>query len=72
MRLPSGRSTAELLTAVHGYRETMLSGRLLSTGRLLSYSSLFWLVGVLSVALKVVTGGILVRTHPEELMFSMS
>ena len=56
MRLPSGRSTAELLTAVHGYRETMLSGRLLSTGRLLSYSSLFWLVGVLSVALKVVTG----------------
>ena len=56
MRLPVGRSTAELLTEVQRYRETMWSGPLLSTGRLLSFYSLLWLAGVLSIALKVVTG----------------
>ncbi len=56
MRLPVGRSTAELLTEVQRYRETMRSGPLLSTGRLLSVYSLLWLAAVLSVALKVVTG----------------
>ena len=56
MRLPVGRSTAELLTDVHRYRETMRAGPLLSTGRLLSFYSLFWLAAVLSIALKVVTG----------------
>ena len=56
MRLPLGRSTAEVLTAVQRYRETMRSGPLLSTGRLLSFYSLLWLAAVLSVALKVVTG----------------
>ena len=56
MRLPLGRSTAEVLTAVQRYRETMRSGPLLSTGRLLSFYSLLWLAAVLSTALKVVTG----------------
>ncbi len=54
MRLPVGRSTAELLTEVQRYRETMRSGPLLSTGRLLSFYSLLWLAAVLSIALKVV------------------
>ena len=56
MRLPVGHSIAELLTAVQRYRETMWSGPLLSTGRLLSSYSLLWLAGVLSIALKVVSG----------------
>ena len=54
IRLPAGPSTAELLAVVQGYRETMQSEPLLSTGRLLSYYSLLWLAGVLSAALKVV------------------
>ena len=56
MRLPVGCSTAELLTEVQRYRETMRSGPLLSTGRLLSFYSLLWLAAVLSIGLKVVTG----------------
>ncbi len=55
LRLPVGRSTAELLTEVQRYRETMRSGPLLSTGRLLSFYSLLWLAAVLSIALKVVS-----------------
>ena len=54
IRLPAGPSTAELLSTVQRYRETMQSAPLLSTGRLLSYYSLLWLAAVLSVALKVV------------------
>ena len=38
------------------HRETMVAGPLLSTGRLLSYYSLLWLAGVLSIAIKVVAG----------------
>jgi len=56
MRLPSGLSTIELLTEVHRYRETMRSGPLQSTGRLLSSYSMLWLAAVTSIALKVVTG----------------
>ena len=56
IRLPVGLSTAELLSWMRHYQATMLSGPLLSTGRLLSYYSLVWLAAVLSVALKVVTG----------------
>ena len=56
VRLPSGSSAAELLTAAQRYRETMQSGALLSTGRLLSYYSLLWLAAVLSIALKAVAG----------------
>ena len=47
IRLPAGPSTAEVLTAMERYRETMLSSPLLSTGRLLSYYSLLWLAVVL-------------------------
>ena len=56
IRLPVGPSSAELLAAAHGYRETMWSAPLLSTGRLLSYYSLLWFAAVLSAALKVVAG----------------
>ena len=56
IRLPAGPSTVDVLTAVQRHRDTMLSGSLLSTGRLLSYYSLLWLAAVLSIALKVVTG----------------
>ena len=56
IRLPAGPSTAEVLTQMQRYRDTMLSGPLLSTGRLLSYYSLLWLAAMLSIALKVVTG----------------
>ena len=56
LRLPTGPSIAEVLTAVRHYRQAMLSAPLLSTSRLLSYYSLIWLAAVLSVALKVVTG----------------
>ena len=56
MRLPSARSTTELLTEVQRYRETMWSGPLLSTGRLVSSYSMLWLVAVISTALKVVAG----------------
>ena len=56
IRLPTGPSTVDVLTAVSRYRDAMLSGPLLSTGRLLSYYSLLWLAAVLSVALKVVGG----------------
>jgi hypothetical protein len=54
LRVPAGSSTMELLIQVQHYHTTMLSGPLLSTGRLLSYYSLFWLAAVLSIALKVV------------------
>mgnify|MGYP001156504041 CR=1 FL=1 len=53
LRLSTGSST-DVLTAVYRYRDAMLSGPLLSTGRLLSYYSLLWLAAVLSVALTVV------------------
>ena len=56
LRLPSGPSTSDVLTAVYRYRDAMLSGPLLSTGRLLSYYSLLWLAAVLSAALTVVGG----------------
>ena len=55
IRLPSGRSTVEFLTEVQRYRETMRSGPLLSTGRLLFSYSMLWLATVTSIAIKVVT-----------------
>ncbi len=55
MRLPAGASTAEFLVALNHYRDTLLSGPLPSTVRLLSVYSLIWLAAVLSMALKVTT-----------------
>jgi len=40
---------------VNAFRDTLLSGPLLSTGRLLSIYSLIWLATVLTIALKVLT-----------------
>ena len=56
VRLPVGPATAALPVVVQRYRDTILSGPLLSTGRLLSYYSLLWQAAVLSVAFKVVAG----------------
>jgi hypothetical protein len=54
--LPAGASTAELIIQVQRYRASMVAGPLLSTGRLLSYYSMFWLAAVLGIALMVVGG----------------
>lgn len=44
------------MTQVRHHQATLLSGPLLSSGRLLSYYSLAWLAIVLSIALTVVAG----------------
>lgn len=55
MRLSSTASMADFLVAIDTYRDTLLSGPLPSTVRLLSVYSLIWLAAVLSIALKVTT-----------------
>lgn len=55
IRLNLDVPTAELLSAVNAFRDTLLSDPLPSTGRLLSIYSLIWLASVLSIALKALT-----------------
>lgn len=60
MRLPVGATDTEIMEAAAGYRLSLQSGPLLSTGRLLGHYSSLWLSAVLAIALKVV-GSLSVR-----------
>ena len=61
LRLPVGASGTEVLEQLRRHQETVLSGPLMSTGRLLEHYSQLWLSAMLAVALKVV-GSLSVRS----------
>ena len=51
---PAGASTVVVLVEIREYQSTLLSEPLLSTGRLLSWYSLAWLIIVLALMLRTI------------------
>ena len=54
LRLPVGASNADVLEQMTRYQTSVLSGPLMSTGRMLEHYSQLWLAAMLAIALKVV------------------